>query len=175
MYWSPVFRRQRVSNVLDEKPWWSGFARLCSTTPEEMTIGHNAFQHDCRSALTEIEMKQDVAETEQTLEHLVFRRIQSYVLGKTERKYDLSWSKAKGNPGLEKDYSEKKEKVAREAFLAVRSRTGADFVTYFTSTICSIPQHTSEATFLEMARALMDPKDIEKVRSLTLLALSAVA
>jgi CRISPR-associated protein Cmx8 len=97
------------------------------------------------------------------------------VLGKTERKYDLSWSKAKGNPGLEKDYSEKKEKVAREAFLAVRSRTGADFVTYFTSTLCSVPQHASEETFLEIARALMDPKDVEKVRSLTLLALSAVA
>jgi CRISPR-associated protein Cmx8 len=87
----------------------------------------------------------------------------------------MSWSKAKGNPGLEKDYGEKREKVAREAFLAVRSRTGADFVTYFTSTICSVPQHTSEEKYLEIARALMDPKDVEKVRSLTLLALSAVA
>jgi CRISPR-associated protein Cmx8 len=174
-YWSPLFRHQRIGNVLDGQSWWSGFARLCSTTPEEMTIEHQAFRHDCRSALTEIEMKQDVADSDQTLEHVVFRRVQSYVLGKTERKYDLSWSKAKGNPGLEKDYGEKREKVAREAFLAVRSRTGADFVTYFTSTICSVPQHTSEEKYLEIARALMDPKDVEKVRSLTLLALSAVA
>jgi CRISPR-associated protein Cmx8 len=92
-YWSPVFRRQRISNVLDDKPWWSGFARLCSTTPDEMTIRHQSFQHDCRLALTEVEMKEDVTETEQTLEHLVFRRVQAYVLGKTERKYDLSWKK----------------------------------------------------------------------------------
>lgn len=174
-YWSPLFRRQRVSNVLDGKPWWWGFARLCSTTPAEMTIRHKSFQHDCRAAFTEIEMKQDVAETEQTLEHLIFRRVQAYVLGKTERKYELSWAKAKGNPSHEKEYGEKKEKVAREAFLAVRSRTGADFVAYFTSTICSVPQHVTEEKYLEIARALMDPKEVERVRSLTLLALSAVA
>jgi CRISPR-associated protein Cmx8 len=173
-YWSPLFRRQRISNVLEGKPWWWGFARLCSTTPDEMTIGHDSFQHDCRAALTEIEMKQNVTEADQTLEHLIFRRVQAYVLGKTERKYDLSWSKAQGSPGLEKEYREKREKVGREAFLAVRSRTGADFVAYFTSTICSVPQHASEETFIEIARALMDQKDIERVRSLTLLALSAV-
>lgn len=174
-YWSPVFRRQRISNVLDGKPWWSGFARLCSTTPDVMTIRHDSFQHDCRLALTEVEMKEDVPETEQTLEHLIFRRVQAYVLGKTERKYDLSWQKAQGNPAREKDYREKREKVAREAFLAVRSRTGADFIAYFTSTLCSVPQHASEQKYLEVARALMDPKSVEQVRSLTLLALSAVA
>lgn len=174
-YWSPLFRRQRVSNVLDGKPWWWGFARLCSTTPDEMTIRHKSFQHDCKAALTEVEMKQDVAEAEQTLEHLIFRRVQAYVLGKTERKYELSWAKAKGNPAHEKEYAEKREKVAREAFLAVRSRTGTDFVAYFTSTICSVPQHATEEKYLEIARALMDPKEVERVRSLTLLALSAVA
>jgi CRISPR-associated protein Cmx8 len=174
-YWSPAFRRQRIINVLDEKPWWSGFARLSSTTPDEMTIRHSVFQHDCRLAFTEVEMKESVPETEQTLEHLIYRRIQAYVLGKTERKYDLSWQKVKGNPAHEKEYRERREKVAREAFLAVRSRTGADFVAYFTSTLCSVPQLTSETKYLEIARALMDPKSVEQVRSLTLLALSAVA
>lgn len=174
-YWSPLFRRQRIGNVLADKPWWSGFARLCSTTPAEMTIRHQSFQHDCRVALTEIEMKEDVPEMEQTLEHLIFRRVQAYVLGKTERKYDLSWQKVQGNAAQQKEYGEKKEKVAREAFLAVRSRTGADFVSYFTSTLCSVPQHASEGKYLQIARALMDPKSVEQVRSLTLLALSAVA
>ena len=174
-YWSPIFRRQRIANVLEGKPWWSGFGRLCSTVPEEMTIRHQSFQHDCRAALTEVEMKEDIPETEHTLEHLIYRRVQAYVLGKTERKYDLAWSKVQGNPAHEKEYREKKEKVGREAFLAIRSRTGADFVTYFTSTICSVPQHANEEKFLEIARALMDPKGIERVRSLTLLALSAVS
>lgn len=174
-YWSPLFRRQRISNVIDGRPWWWGFARVCSTTPDGMTIRHQSFQHDCKAALTEVEMKQDVADEAQTLEHLIFRRIQSYVLGKVERKYDLSWTKVKGNIADEKKYGEMREKVAREAFLAVRSRTGADFVAYFTSTICSVPQHVAEDKYLEVARALMDPKEVERVRSLTLLALSAVA
>lgn len=174
-YWSPVFRKQRISNVIDGKPWWSGFARLCSITPDEMTIRHESFQHDCRLALTEVEMKEDVPDAEQTLEHLIYRRAQAYVLGKTERKYELSWKDVQGNPAREDDYRKKKGKVARDAFLAVRSRTGADFVAYFTSTICSIPHHASEGKYLEIARALMDPKSIEQVRSLTLLALSAVA
>lgn len=174
-YSSPVFRRQRISNVIEGKPWWWGFARLCSITADEMTIRHRSFQLDCKAALTEIEMKQDATDEAQTLEHLVFRRIQSFVLGKVDRKYDLSWTKVKGNISNEKKYGEMREKVAREAFLAVRSRTGADFVAYFTSTICSIPQRVSEDKYLEIARALMDPKEAERVRSLTLLALSAVA
>jgi len=174
-YWSPIFRHQRIANVLDGKPWWFGFARLCSLTSETMTIKHDPFRHDCRAAMTEVEMKQDVSDSEGTLEQLIYQRVQAYVLGKTERKYDLSWSKVQGNPGQEKEYREKKEKVGREAFLAVRSRTGADFVAYFTSTICSIPHHSSQEKYLEVARALMEPKETEKVRSLTLLALSAVS
>ncbi|MEO8903663.1 MAG: type I-MYXAN CRISPR-associated protein Cmx8 [Polyangiaceae bacterium] len=173
-YGSSVFRRQRISNVLDGKPWWSGFARLCATTTDEMTIRYNSFRHDCWLAFTEVEVKEDVPETEPTLEHLIFRRVQAYVLGKTERKYDLSWQKVQGNAANEGDYQEKKEKVAREAFLAIRSRTGADFVAYFTSTLCSVPHHTSERKYIEIARALMDPQSVEQVRCLTLLALSAV-
>ncbi|MBA3406185.1 MAG: type I-MYXAN CRISPR-associated protein Cmx8, partial [Gemmatimonadaceae bacterium] len=174
-YRSPLFRRQRILNVLEDRPWWSGFARVCSTTPDEMTIRHHQFQHDCKAAFTEVEMKQDTADENQTLEHLLYRRVQAYVLGKTERKYDLSWSKVKGNQAQEKEYGAKKEKVAREAFLAVRSRTGADFVAYFTSTICSVPHHVTEDKYLAIARALMDPNEVERVRSLTLLALSAIA
>lgn len=174
-YWSPVFRRQRVTNVLSRRPWYFGFARLCATTPQEMTIEHDPFQHDCRKAFMETEMKQDVPDDDQTLEHLVFKRVQAYVLGKVERKYDLSWSRVQGKPGEEKDYRERKEKVAREAFLGVRSRTGADFVAYFTGTICSVPHSANETKYLTVARALMDPEQAERVRSLTLLALSAVA
>ena len=174
-YWSPLFRGHRILNVLGERPWWFGFARLCSTTPDDMTIGHQQFQHDCRTALTEVEMKQDATSANQTLEHLVYRRVEAYVLGKTKRKYDLSWRGAEGNPEEEREYETKKEKVAREAFLAIRSRTGADFVAYFTSTICSVPHHITEEKYVEIARALMDPNEVERVRSLTLLALSAIA
>jgi len=174
-YLSALFRRQRIANVLDDKPWWWGFARLCATTPDEMTIKHNAFCRDARIAVKETEMTDAAHEEDMTLEHLIYKRVQSYVLGKTERKYSLSWSQVKNTPGQQEEYDDKKKKVAREAFLAVRSRTGADFVAYFTSTICSVPHGVPESKYLEIARALMDPKEVEKVRSLTLLALSAVA
>lgn len=172
-YWSPVFRHRRIANVLERRPWWHDFARLCAVTPQELTIESNQFRHDARVAMKEETGMTDEVEKDMSIEHLVYRRVQSYVLGKTERKYDLSWASVKGTP-REKDYAEKKEKVAKEAFLAVRSRTGADFVGYFTTTICSVPQHVGEAKYLELARALLDPKEVEKVRSLTLLALSAV-
>jgi CRISPR-associated protein Cmx8 len=173
-YWSGPFRRQRMTNVLERAPWWHGFGRVAATRPIRLAFDDQRFRHDCRSALTEVEMK-DVQESEETLEHVVYKRVQSYVLGRTERKYQLTWDKVKGNPAKEKDYNDKREKIGREAFLAVRSRTGADFVTYFTTTICSIPQHATEAKYIELARALLDPKETEKVRSLTLLALSALS
>lgn len=174
-YWSPPFRRQRVANLIEDKPWWHGFGRLCATTPEEMTIKNQTFRHDTKAAMTEIEMNMETSNNQPTLEQLIYKRVQAYVLGKTERKHELSWAKVQGNPGQEKEYREKREKVSREAFLAVRSRTGSDFVWYFTSTICSIPQHANEESYAQIARALMDPSQTEKVRSLTLLALSAVA
>ena len=172
-FWSPVFRHQRIANVVNEQPWWFGYGRLCAVTPQGLTIDNKFFRRDARVAMKETEMKQETGQ-DLSIEHLVYRRVQAYVLGKTERKYDLTWGTAKGNPAKEEEFGKRKEKVAKEAFLAVRSRTGADFVSYFTSTICSVPHHVGEPKFLELARALLDPKDVEKVRSLTLLALSAI-
>jgi CRISPR-associated protein Cmx8 len=173
-YWTPAFKRQRVINILEGRAWWSGFARLCAITPEELTIKDSKFRHDCRIAFTEVEMSDAASEDEKTLEHLIYQATRSYVFGRLKSKYDLSWDPAlAANPTWKKNYEEKKEKVAREAFLAVRSRTGADFVGYFTSTICSVPQRLNERAFLEVARALHDEREVERVRSLTLLALSA--
>ena len=65
-----------------------------------------------------------------------------------------------------------KGKIAREAFLAIRSRTDADFTEYFASTLCSYYQFSlSGEGFDLVAKALQDEN--EKVRTLTMLALSA--
>ena len=125
-------------------------------------------------------MSEAVSEDEQTLDRVIYQAARAYVLGRLKSKYALSWDPAlAANPVWRKNYEDKKEKVAREAFLAVRSRTGADFVGYFAGMICSVPQRLSERAFLEIARALHDEqedeKEIERVRSLTLLALSASA
>jgi len=173
-YWTTAFKRQRVINILEERKWWAGFGRLCAITPEELTIKDSKFRRDCRIAFTEVEMSDAASEDEKTLEHLIYQATRAYVFGRLKSKYDLFWDPAlSANPTWKKNYEEKKEKVAREAFLAVRSRTGADFVAYFTSTICSVPQRLNERAFIEVARALHDAHEVERVRSLTLLALSA--
>jgi CRISPR-associated protein Cmx8 len=177
-YWTTTFKRQRIVNILadriEDRAWWAGFGRLCAITPEELTIKDSKFRRDCRIAFTEVEMTDAASENEKTLEHLIYQTTRAYVYGRLKSKYDLSWDPAlAANPTWKKNYEDKKEKVARDAFLAVRSRTGADFVGYFTSTICSVPQRLNERAFLEVARALHDERKVERVRSLTLLALSA--
>lgn len=171
-YRSSEFRRRRIVNILEGHHWSYSYGRLCAVTPEELTINDSKFRHDCRVAFTEVEMKQNEEET--TLEHRVYRMIRSYVTQRLIIKHgkDWTWERVKGT-SRENDYNDKKGKIARDAFLAVRSRTGADFIGYFTSTICSIPQYLGETGFIEVARALHDEKQVEHVRSLTLLALSA--
>jgi CRISPR-associated protein Cmx8 len=113
-------------------------------------------------------------EEETTLEHRVYRMIRTFVIQRLAVKHgkEWTWDRVKGT-NRENEYNEKKTKIARDAFLAVRSRTGTDFVGYFTSTLCSVPHHLGETGFIEVARALHDEKQVEHVRSLTLLALSA--
>jgi CRISPR-associated protein Cmx8 len=73
-----------------------------------------------------------------------------------------------------KKYSEMKAKVARSAFLDVRSRTEQwDFIKYFTGTLCSVPQYMGTDSYVQLAKDLYDENEYEKVRTLTLLALSA--
>jgi len=172
-YWSAIFRRQRISNVLDSKPWWSGFGRLCAQTPKELTVQDTKFCRDCRVAMTEVEMKVTTESEPKTLEQLVYQAVRTYVLGRLGSKYGLKWADVGTNPALKQDYEDKKSKLAREAFLAVRSRTGDDFVSYFTATLCSVPQRLGEQGYLELARGLADENEVERIRSLTLLALSA--
>ena len=121
-------------------------------------------------------MSQQGTEDEKTLEHRVYRMVRSFVNQRVAIKHgsDWVWDRVKGTK-REDEYGDKKAKIARDAFLAVRSRTGADFVGYFTSTICSVPQRLGEDGFVEVARALHDEKRVEQVRTLTLLALSANA
>jgi CRISPR-associated protein Cmx8 len=172
-YWSSAFRRRRITNILEGRDQWSyGYGRLCSITPEDLTIKDSKFRHDCRLAFTEVEMTQN--EVEPTLEHRIYRMIRGFVAQRLVVKHgkEWTWEHVKGT-SRESEYNDKKSKIARDAFLAVRSRTGADFVGYFTTTICSVPHHLGEAGFIDVARALHDEKQVEHVRTLTLLALSA--
>lgn len=172
--WSPLFRRQVILNVLEGEQWWRDFGRLCAIEPEELTISNSAFRHDCREISKEANMGEEVeGQKANSLEHVTFQIARSYVYGRLKSKYGMEWTAAKADETTRGAYGEKKDKIAREAFLAVRSRTGADFVAYFTGTLCSVNQRIGQDGFLLVAKALHDADKVEHVRSLTLLALSA--
>jgi CRISPR-associated protein Cmx8 len=172
-YGDSRFRRQRLLNLVEHRDWYAGFDRLFATTPLDQTMGSPWFRRDVRSALTEIENAMSQQESnEATLESLLYDIIGTYLRGKLKSKYQLEW-KAVESDADKKEYREKREKLAKDAFLAIRSRTGADFVDYFSGSLCSEPQHLDKDKYAVLARALIE--HTEQVRTLTLLALSAHA
>jgi CRISPR-associated protein Cmx8 len=186
MFRHPLFRRQRLLNVLNnERDWFVGFGRLLSTTDAEQTIGSRFFRADAWAAFKDslqskhrTKGEQDEVDTEAAKQDgspspvadLIYQLVGTYISAKLDSKYGLKWKNVQGTPG-EREYGELKTKVAKEAFLAVRSRTGDDFIEYFASTLCSFPQFLSEDGYATLAQALHT--DTDKVRTLTLLALSA--
>ncbi|CCI24642.1 type I-MYXAN CRISPR-associated protein Cmx8 [Microcystis aeruginosa] len=174
-YWSPLFRKQRLLNLVNHSPWYSGFDSLLCTIPYKQITENEYFKHDVREALNNEESamtEQTETKMEPNIEKLVFELVKNYVKRKLYSKYELTWSNVKGNPKEEKEYNEKKEKIAKSAFLDVRSRTEKmDFINYFVSSLCSVPQHMKSEDYVSLTKALYE--DTERIRTLTLLALSA--
>ncbi|CBN58991.1 MULTISPECIES: type I-MYXAN CRISPR-associated protein Cmx8 [Kamptonema] len=177
--WSPTFRHQRLLNLVRDKKWYTGFDSLLCTIPYEQTMENDYFRHDSRESF-KYEVEDMTEETEQDLgtevaeyscERLVLRLVKSYVLSKLEGKYQLKWKDVQGSP-KESEYRDKKAKIAKSAFLDIRSRSEkSDFINYFASTICSVSQRMNESDFEKLTRDLYE--DTDKVRTLTMLALSA--
>jgi len=174
-YWSPHFRRLRLSNMIAHRPWYKGFDRLCSTMSWKQTIDKKAFKHDARMAFEESNMSESESETTPaTLEGIVYRMVGRYLERKVAIKHEgMSYATVKGDAAKTNAYRAAREKIARDAFLGARSRTGADFVEFFTSTICSTPQGMKRQDYELISRTLLDHSQIDDVRTLTLLALSA--
>jgi CRISPR-associated protein Cmx8 len=187
-YWSPLFRKQRLLNLVNHSPWYSGFDSLLCTLPYELITENEYFQHDVREAFNHEEsiMAEEIATVaEVNIEKLVFRLVENYVRRKLKAKYNLEWKEewklsekstsdqkeARNKLGYG-DYAEKKAKIAKSAFLDVRSRTEKiDFINYFASSLCSVPQYMKSDDYVSLTKALYD--DTDRIRTLTLLALSA--
>jgi CRISPR-associated protein Cmx8 len=182
-FWSPLFRRQCLLNLVNHSPWYSGFDAVLCTLPYELSIENDYFRRDVRKkieALTEEEEQMSESATETAIEPMVFQLVRNYVGRKLKSKYDLEWkSEWKGlkqeelnkQAGYAK-YAEMKAKVAKSAFLDIRSRTEQmDFINYFVSSLCSVPQYLKSEDFVTLTQVLY--QDTDKIRTLTLLALSA--
>jgi CRISPR-associated protein Cmx8 len=191
--WSPLFRKQRLLNLVKNQSWYTGFDALLCSLPYEQSIGNDYFRHDVRESfkyevnvmseetkttldgeavLPSTETDSSISET--SYEVLIYKLVSAYIRQKLESKYQLKWSAVKDDPSKKVDYEKNKEKIAKSAFLDIRSRTEkTDFINYFASTLCSVPQYLKPEDFVILTRALYDETD--KVRTLTLLALSANA
>ena len=112
-------------------------------------------------------MSETAAVMEKSLEQLIYDVTRAYVYGRFGTRHDerYDWNRS--------EHVKHKEKIVRDAFLAVRSRTGADFVTFFTGTLCSVHQKLGQQGYLLVAQAFRDEAEVERVRTLTLLALAA--
>ena len=185
MFRYALFRRQRTLNMLNEREWFSGFGVLLSTTDSEQTFGSRFFCADVRTAFKDSRQSHQSTEGEQdevdtnaskppanqsSVEDLIYQLIGTYITAKLRSKHQLEWKGVQGS-SREGEYGERKTKIAKDAFLSVRSRTGDDFIEYFVSTLCSFPQFLNEEGYATLAQALHT--DTDKVRTLTLLALSA--
>ena len=185
-YKNALFRRQRLLNLLNEKPWLNGFNFLLSKTESEQTINNSFFRNDARTAFEEAgvkiksnggnQMNEQTKELKpKTIEEIVYRLVKNYIKEKLRVKHDKTWKDEwKVNKNFKEidEYNKLKGKIARDSFLAVRSRVGDDFTEYFASTICSYHQFSLKGDGFDLvARALRDEN--EQVRTLTMLALSA--
>lgn len=163
--WSPTVRRQLLVNLLGERPWYTGFAGLFARLPSDLTFDNSGFQHDARQAFNkEITTMDDGTR----LPDLVFRITTHYLQGMLRSKYQMQWLEQKDKP---KKWNDNKEKLAKEALLAMRSRTGDDFIAYVSTTVFAVAQGLNKEDYMLVADALL--KETETFRTLLMLAFSA--
>lgn len=181
------FRRQQIANLLDRRPWWHGFDRLFETLPHTQFIGRTGrfFGSDARKAFEDNQSAHareegsmsDAERKPPTLESVVQRVVWTYATGRVKARTGLTYDavKERANPAEVARFNEELERATRDAFLAVRSRSGRDFGDYFAGTICSVRQRVGGSGYELLARALLDEHRIAEVRTLTMLALSTVS
>lgn len=190
-----VLQHQQLLNVIAEQPAWTGVAPLCQREPIAKTIGSFHFCREARNLFHQGEastmkektteptgnipephadeaQKPSVRSPRTTIEAAIYQLVKIYLAKKLATRNGLQWKEVIGNKKLIDLYNDKKQALAKEAFYAARSRSSEqDFISYFTETLCSVSQQINEQEFMLVAQSLFE--ETEKVRTLTLLALSA--
>ena len=183
---------------------WPHFVH-CSETPRQIPSfawdalsRFNALAEDARTRTNSPPGRKKVDDMSDTplppiteprrLDTLVHRLVKSYVHMKTEQKSGHTYEsfkdkKVRDDTGRERiDYPRKyldaQEKVCGDLFLGLRSRRDADFVSFFTGTIGSVPQGTvigNVSDFGILTQALLDPERWQDVKTLAMLATCAAS
>lgn len=190
---NPYYKSLRIRNLLRGNPWYLGAEAIFAHYPWEYFVKTDKtprlpfFGKDVKRHFENLDrtlnlLKENNAMNDTTpairddlLARRIYRIIGEYVIFKTDARSRLKYHdllrNAEGHRIYPKEYREAREKVASDAFLAMRSRRAEDFVEYFTGTICSVPHFVQEAEYLDLTQALIQASDT--VKNLSMLALSA--
>ncbi len=186
---NPYFKSLYLKNILMDSLWYQGFNRALNIYSWKLFIYNptkpmfNFFGVDAKNCfkilIEDLEKKErskiqmpELANDQ--LARSVYRLIRGYAQFKSESKSGVQYESIKDSiktQGYPKAYREAREKVCSDAFLAMRGRREADFIEYFTGTICSVPHFLPEDEFIQVGHALLH--DWETVKTLSMLALSA--
>jgi CRISPR-associated protein Cmx8 len=166
-------RRLLIENLIEGRPWITGFGRFLSVQSTDLTIGRGLFQHDARLLCTQLE--ESMSDNSDDLKTAIWWTVKNWLHARVVKRKPEFKSRDDVKSSADKmEYNKQTSKAAMEAFYAARSRTGRDFADYFTTTLCAVPQSMQQSRYMELSAKLLDDSGCEDVRALTLLALSAL-
>jgi CRISPR-associated protein Cmx8 len=162
-FWCPWFRRHLLQNLVKNRHWTTGWGGLLSSASQKW-FEHRYFPHDCKLVFNFGENIVETSELIQILKSLCDRYLNARLAGKGQ---DINW--------------ENKHKLARQEFLAVRSRPQKDaFRKYFYETLCSqvtpvllkkgISNEEYDALSKEEKQQQAEQQNAEKIRQMLLIA-----
>lgn len=119
-FYCPWFRRHLLQNLLKNRPWTARWGQLLSTVSQKWFEDH-FFPHDCQLVFNWDKNVVEISELAKIIKSLCDRYLNARLASKN---LEINW--------------ENKHKLARQEFLAVRSRSQQEaFREYFFGTLCS--------------------------------------
>ena len=191
-----LFKRLLLRNLLDGLPWCARAAEILFTQfPVELFIRSGKSpgfaQNFGSSAKEQFRIERNDMSEQINIASKVYDIVGEFVARRTEKRSGVKWDELPKRDGKvdwnipsrkARDYFAAREKVATDAFLAIRGRNPDEFVDYFVGSICAVPQFlgaegiSPKEGFIAITDALHESENKRaEMKNLTMLALCAHA
>lgn len=191
-----LFKRLLLLNLLDGLPWYARAAEILFTQfPVELFIRSGKSpgfaQNFGSSAKEKFRTERNDMSEQINIASKVYDIVGEFVDRRTEKRSGVKWEELPKKDGKvdwnisskkTSDYLAAREKVATDAFLAIRGRNPDEFVDYFVGSICAVPQFlgargiSPKEGFIAITDALHESENKRaEMKNLTMLALCAHA
>ena len=191
-----MFKRLILHNLLDELPWHARAVETMFTRfPVELFIRSDKSpgfaQNFGQSAREQFKSERHNMSEHINIASKIYDIVGEFVAQRAEKRSGvkrdelpkkdgtIDWSTSNSRTS---DYLASREKVATDAFLAIRGRNSDEFVDYFVGSICAVPQFmgakgiSPEEGFVAISNALHESESKRtEMKNLTMLALCAHA